>query len=133
MILNVTTEEAEVLYRVLGGKKGVPLGEDVLDAGIGLGIGEKNPGVADPFAGAILSPADEFLKQSVLIKVTLKRQQEDARALVKLDKLVDDLEASGFNEDTIADLRRAQVDSLVHNNTKYSDEFRDIASKGKQK
>lgn len=133
MILNVTTEEAEVLYRVLGGKKDVALGGDVLKGGLSLGGIDKFPGVADPFADAILSPADEALKQNLLLKVTLKRQREDARSLAKLDKLVDDLEASGFNEDTITTLRKVQNDSLVHNDTKYSDEFKDIANKGKQK
>ena len=111
MILKLTETQAELLYRLLGGKSGSQGDTDAIDLGDNIipGSGVVEPKLSDP------ETTDDLLT-----RITALRQREDQRSLVRLESVIDELESSGFKEDSIAELRRAQVDAVSHNQEKYS-------------
>ena len=129
MILQLTTTQAELLYRVLGGKKEGLESEideggliDGLEGGLGKDEGI-NSGIGEKFP-PILTPEDILVKTDILLAIAQARQKEDERAIVLLDKVIRDLEVSGFNELTVQTLKSAKIGAQEHNEKKYSEEFK---------
>lgn len=112
MILQLTEVQAELLYRMLGGKTQDTSADvgDTIDLGSGL------------IGGEVSAPklTDLATKEVLLTNITALRQREDQRSIVRLGKVIADLESSGFNEETITDLRKAQTDATTHKSKKYA-------------
>lgn len=111
MILSITEKEAELIYRLLGGKTQ----SDILDLGnqIGVGVGV-NDGVS------LINEDDLEATNSLMAKVVEKRQNSDKRILEKLDKIVEELQDSGFSEEEVAKIRTIKTSADTHNKKKYS-------------
>ena len=105
MILNLTTEEASALYKKIGGKDQFDSElNNVIDGSVNLNV---------------LTEDEQILVNTVLEKLTAKRQQEDRRLDSRLSKLIDDLEATGFEEEKLAELKKTRDDAAIHNLKKY--------------
>lgn len=115
MILQLTEVQAELLYRMLGGKTqtvlGDSLGEGTIDLGdsVDLGQGQK-----------VVKETDLETTEALLSNITALRQREDARSIVRLRRVIVDLEASGFNAETIENLKKAKDDAETHKSQKYA-------------
>jgi len=118
MILQLTTTQAELLYRVLGGKK-----EILSEIGEGEGSIPKDKELGSNLP-VVLSPDDLLVQRGILLAIAQVRQKEDERAIVLLDKVIRDLEVSGFNELTVQTLKSAKLGAQDHNDKKYSEEFK---------
>lgn len=111
MILSITEKEAELIYRLLGGKTQ----SDILDLGNQIGVGV---GVGDSVS--LINEDDLETTNSLMAKVVEKRQNSDKRILERLDKIAEELQDSGFNEAEVAKIRIIKTSADEHNKRKYS-------------
>lgn len=106
MILSITEKEAELIYRLLGGKTQSDA------ANIEDQIGVKNN-------VSLIGEADLETSNSLIAKVVEKRQRSDERILEKLDKIVQELQDSGFSEDEVEKIQSVKLSADTHNKKKY--------------
>ena len=121
MILNITEKEAELIYRMLGGKRSGEtegnIGEDISsDVGDSILV---PPGSGIDVIGGI-SIEDTPTVDSLMAKVVEKRQNADRRVLAKLDKVIEELKDSGFAEQEVTALKFIKADVATHNEKKYA-------------
>lgn len=110
MILSITEKEAELIYRLLGGKTQA----DTSSIGNQIGAGIDNSVVS------LIGEADLETSNSLMAKVVEKRQNSDKRILAKLDKIVQELQDSGFSEEEVAKIQTIKSSADTHNKKKYS-------------
>ena len=103
MILSITEKEAELIYRLLGGKTQADLENSELPSQINNEI----------------LPEDSEAQESLMLKVIEKRQNSDKRILAKLDKIVQELQDSGFSEEEVEKIQSVKSSADTHNKKKY--------------
>tara|TARA_R100000951_G_scaffold105285_1_gene98994 strand:+ start:131 stop:502 length:372 start_codon:yes stop_codon:yes gene_type:complete len=117
MVLNITEKEAELIYRMLGGKRLGNAESDLGDSVLGETSSKVPGGVFMPGSGIL--EEDLETRDSLMTKVVEKRKNADRRVLEKLDKIIEELEGSGFSEDHVNSLNKIKTDASAHNEKKY--------------